>query len=472
MKRIYMICLLLWIMTTVLQAQTVTLLDGRVTVDNLDIARTEGNLFISMEVNISDLEVKMNREMVLTPVLRQGKDSLRLPEMIIAGRSRYFYHQRNDSLSNNLLVRRTKRDTVVNYRAVVSFEEWMTNADLMMDEGECGCQCEVLMAGREILTALNFKPEVFKPSFVYLAPQAEAVKIREAKGSAYIDFPVNRTYINENYRDNYVELQKIRNTIDVVRNDTDTRIISVFIKGFASPEGSYANNTRLAKGRTAALKEYVRKLYEFPDTLITTAYEPEDWDGLKRYVEISDLPNREGILKLLDSEMKPDPKEFELKKRYPADYAYLYRNVYPGLRHSDYVVQYHVRTFTDVAEIRKLVTTEPQKLSLQEFYLAALDCVLGSDEYNEIFAVAVRMFPEDATANLNAANTAMGVGDLKNAEKYLAKAGTSAEAVYARAVFAALNADYDKAASLFKTAAGQGIKQAEIALKQLEEIKN
>lgn len=471
MKRIYMICLLSWIMTTVLQAQTVTLLEGRVKVDKLDVARTEGNLFISMDVDIADLELKMNREMLLTPVLRNGKDSLRLPAMIIAGRNRYFVHQRNDSLANDLLVRRTKRDSVVNYRAVVPFEGWMANAALMMDEGECGCQCEVLVAGGEMLTALNFKPDKFKPFFVYLAPQAETEKIREVKGSAYIDFPVNRTYINEHYRDNYVELQKIRNTIDVVRNDTDTRITSVFIKGFASPEGSYANNTRLAKGRTAALKEYVRKLYEFPDSLISTAYEPEDWEGLTRYVETSDLPNRAGILELIGNGMKPDAKEAELKKRYPADYAYLYRNVYPGLRHSDYAVQYHVRTFTDVAEIRRLIATEPQKLSLQELYLAALDCVPGSDEYNEIFAIAVRMFPDDETANLNAANTAMGLGDLKNAERYLAKAGSSAEAVYARAIYAALNNDYDTSAKLFAEAQQRGIAKAADALKQLEEIK-
>ena len=82
MKRIYMICLLLWIMTTVLQAQTVTLLEGRVKVDKLDVARTEGNLFISMDVDVSGLELKTNREMVLTPVLYGGSDTLRLPEMI------------------------------------------------------------------------------------------------------------------------------------------------------------------------------------------------------------------------------------------------------------------------------------------------------------------------------------------------------------------------------------------------------
>ena len=469
MKRIYTICLLSWMMATALQAQT--LLEGRVTVSNLDIARTEGNLFVSMDVGVSGLELKTNREIVLTPVLRNGTDSLSLPAMVVAGRNRYFYHQRNDSLPDDLLVRRTKKDTVVNYRAVVPFEGWMATAALIMDEGECGCRCEVLVSNDEMLTVLDFKPKEFKPVFVYLEPQAETVKIREVKGSAYIDFPVNRTYIDENYRDNYVELQKIRNTIDVVRNDADSRITSVFIKGFASPEGSYADNTRLAKGRTATLKEYVRKLYEFPDSLITTAYEPEDWEGLTRYVETSDLPSKTGILELIGSGMEPDVKELELKKRYPADYAYLYRKVYPGLRHSDYAVQYHVRIYTDVTEIRRLMTTEPQKLSLQELYLVAQDCVPGSDEYNEVFAIAVRMFPDDETANLNAANTAMGLGDLKNAGRYLAKSGMRAEAIYARAIFAALNNDYDTAKKLFTEAQRGGIAQAAAALKQLEEIK-
>lgn len=469
MTRIYMVCLLLWITVRVLQAQI--LLDGQVTVSHLDVARTEGNLFVSMDVNVAGLVLKMNREMVLTPVLRNGTDSLRLPAIIVAGRNRYFYHQRNDSLTDNVLVRRTPKDTVIGYRATVAYKDWMAEALLMMDEGECGCRCEVLMSDGERLAALDFKPKVFKPVFVYLAPQAEPEKIREVSGSAYIDFLVNRTDINEHYRDNYVELQKIRNTIDVVRNDSDTYIISVFIKGFASPEGSYANNSRLAKERTQTLKEYVRKLYEFPDSLMVTAYEPEDWEGLTRYVETSDLPNKTGILDLIGSEMEPDRKEAELKKRYPSDYAYLYRNVYPGLRHSDYAVQYHVRTYTDVAEIRKLMTTEPQKLSLQELYLVALDCVPGSDEYNEVFAIAVRMFPNDETANLNAANMAMELGDLKNAGRYLSKAGTGAEAVYARAIYAALGNDYERAGKLFAEAQQKGITQAAAALRQLEEIK-
>ena len=63
------------------------------------------------------------------------------------------------------------------------------------------------------------------------------------------------------------------------------------------------------------------------------------------------------------------------------------------------------------------------------------------------------------------------MSDLKNAGRYLAKSGMRAEAIYARAIFAALNNDYDTAKKLFTEAQRGGIAQAAGALKQLEEIK-
>ena len=84
-----------------------------------------------------------------------------------------------------------------------------------------------------------------------------------------------------------------------MKNDVDTRIISVSIKGYASPESPYSNNERLAMGRTKTLKEYVRKQYDFADSLFITDNEPEDWAGLERYVENSYLENKAGILALI-----------------------------------------------------------------------------------------------------------------------------------------------------------------------------
>ena len=294
--------------------------------------------------------------------------------------------------------------------------------------------------------------------------------MRVEKGSAYIDFPVNRTEIYEDYRSNAGELSKIRSTIELVRNDPDTRITSVSIKGYASPEGPYDNNVRLAKGRTRTLKEYVRRQYDFPDSLMHTSYEPEDWDGLERFVRGSGLAGRDGILEVIAGGLAPDAKEWKIKSSWPEDYAFLLKEVYPGLRHSDYAVEYEVRTYTDADEIRSILRTRPQKLSLQEMYLAAQQMEPGSDEYNETFEIAVRMFPDDPAANLNAANSAMSRGDLKNAGRYLAKAGQCPEAVYARGILAALSGEYDSAGKLFGEAAVMGISQAEEALESLSEL--
>lgn len=85
----------------------------------------------------------------------------------------------------------------------------------------------------------------------------------------------------------------------------------------------------------------------------------------------------------------------------------LLADVYPALRHSDYAIDYTIRSFTTPEEIIEVMRTAPQKLSLQELYVAALSQEPGSDLYNEAFEIAVRMYPDDPTANLNAANSAM-----------------------------------------------------------------
>lgn len=54
---------------------------------------------------------------------------------------------------------------------------------------------------------------------------------------------------------------EITSTIDLVKNDKNVEITDIDIHGFASPDGSYANNKRLANERAAALRNYVSSLY-------------------------------------------------------------------------------------------------------------------------------------------------------------------------------------------------------------------
>lgn len=434
--------------------------------DKVVLSRNGAFLLIEMDINLAQVDVASNEAVLFTPLLVKGDEEKALPAVGVYGRKRYYYYDRNgllpSSASGEMAIKASRKPDIQHYRTLVDYEPWMDGAVLQLQRETFGCCQEVLAGGSEALASYN-EPK-FVPQYLYVQPEAEVVKTRSLSGSAFIDFPVSRTEIKPDYRNNGAELAKIRATIDSVRNDADIRITSISIKGYASPEGSYSLNERLASGRTEALKEYVVGLYHFEPSLISTSYEPEDWAGLRKYVAQSSLAHREEILALIDSDREPDNKEYKIKKEYPADYAALLRDCYPALRHSDYRVEYVIRSFSSADEIRPLVSSDPQKLSQQEFYLASEGMEPGSEEFNKVFETAVRVYPDDETANLNAANTAMAEGDLPSAARYLAKAGNTPQAVYARGIYAVLTENYAEAQTLLQEAQRAGIAQASEAL--------
>ena len=111
--------------------------------------------------------------------------------------------------------------------------------------------------------------------------------------------------------------------------------------------------------------------------------------------------------------------------------------------------------------------TAPQNLSLHEFYVLAQSQEPGSPVFNEVFETAVRMYPTDHVANLNAACSAMQRNDLEKASAYLEKAGDSDEAHYARAVLEAMRGDSERAIGMIKK-----LPSTPQSRKTLESLKN
>ena len=470
MRKIGYLIIALWGMGVAALAQNSkqTIVDG-VSVEDLRMERNGGYMAVDMTFDLRELGVETNRAVLLTPRLVNGNDSLDLVSVGIYGRRRYYFYVRNgESMltgKDERSYKASEKPDSVRYHDIVQYADWMNGATLSLHRCDFGC-CNTLLAEQE--GDLGRHVEAFFPDLVYVRPEGQIVKSVSLEGSAFIDFPVDKTVIYPEYRRNTVELGKIQSTIDSVRSDRDITITSVWLKGFASPESPYSHNTELAIGRTAALKKYIGQLYKFDDGIITTAYEPEDWAGLRRYVEKSNLDHRTEILALIDSDLHPDKKEAKIKRTYPNEYRFLLENCYPALRHTDYRISYTIRTYTDVEEIKRIMRERPQKLSLNEFYLAAQDYEPGTDEFTEVFETAVRMFPTDSIANLNAANAAMRRNDLEGAERYLRKAGNSAEAVYAHGALAIRRKDYDTARHYLSEAKKLGLEQAAVTLEQLE----
>lgn len=441
-----------------------------VSIKNFNINREGKYLTVKMNLDLNKLDVDANRAVLLTPRLVNGTDSLDLPAVGIYGRRRYYYYVRNGigsiSGESETIYRASSKPDSVAYNNLAEYEKWMDGATLKFHRSDWGC-CHEIVAEYEGI--LGRHREAFFPELIFVQPKAEIMKSRSLSGSAYIDFPVDQTVIYPDYRRNTTELGKIQATIDSVRNDKDVTITSVWLKGFASPESPYKHNTELAIGRTAALKKHIGQLYHFADSIIQTDYEPEDWAGLRRYVEQSNINYRTEILALIDSDMEPDAKEAKIKRTYPDEYRFMLQNFYPALRHTDYRIDYNIRKFNKVEEIKRIMAEQPQKLSLNEFYLVAGKYEPGTDEFTDVFETAVRMFPNDEIANLNAANAAIRRDDFATARRYLDKTGDSAEAVYARGALAIREKDYDTARRYLGKAKEMGLEKATLTLKELNE---
>ncbi len=302
-----------------------------------------------------------------------------------------------------------------------------------------------------IETPVPVLPAPYEPQYQlpFITPKAEAEKARNLSGRAFLDFVVNKTDIRPDYRGNAAELAKVQQTIDVVRQDPNTTITHISIHGYASPEGSYQNNVRLAQGRAQAFKDYVQMLMTLPADIFSVQSTPEDWEGLER--ELRNRPELAHLTSHLShlASLAPDEKERRLKKQYPNEWRQLLNDVFPALRHSDYEVSYTIRPFT-VEEARQLIRQKPQQLSLNEMFLVANTYTPGSQDYNDVFETAVRMYPDDETANLNAAIIALRSGDTAAAARRLQKAGNTPEAWNAKGVMYALQGDTTQAADAFR----------------------
>ena len=261
--------------------------------------------------------------------------------------------------------------------------------------------------------------------------------------------------------------------------DANVSVRQVKIHGFASPESPYEHNRMLANNRAKSLTNWLKQQYNLPDGVFAPAEAtPENWEGLRKaVVEMNEqvLPHRQQILETIDKVLadidnkvttKADRDELAIRANYPEEYRYLLKEVYPGLRRSDYDISFNFSDFT-LEQAKEIYKTRPYQLSVRELWDVAQTMEPNSKEYTKVLQTAVNIYPDDPVANLNLANVAIRQKDLLKAETLLDKAGDSGEADQTRAVLAILQQRYADAEALLQKAQQKGVDVS----KNLEAIK-
>lgn len=438
------------------------------------------SLMIHFEVDVSQGAVSRNASVYLTPFIVSNEKQLKLPVILINGKTRDKVYERQGSFDKERkeeaiyqVVRSSDKEQIKQeYSLVIPFEEWMEESRLTIQKDLCGCTDYLQNTESETLfssVTLARKPVYeFQPAVAFIRPQVEEIKKRSEQRDAFLDFRVSQTKIDPVYMNNPVELEKIESMLKELKDDANLTVTLVGIKGYASPEGSVALNDRLSRGRAESLRAYLANRKAFPADVFHVEQGGEDWKGLEELVSQSFIEYREEVLAIVRFGGSADERELSLKKLAGgAPYALLLKDYFPKLRRVLCRVDYTVRGF-ELEEAVKIIQTRPQQLSLEEMFLVANSYEMEDPKFKEVFETAVRLFPENEIANLNAAASALQWGDAERGKKYLDKAPvTNGAYLNNLGVYYLMSRDYQRAKDLFERSVREGSEQAKANLKEL-----
>ena len=479
-KYLFLACYTL-LFTLSSQAQNSVTANG-VSVDNITMKQANGRLDIAMVFDMSNLHVRSNRSLRITPLLSDGREMLQLPAVIIDGRRRSIIHERHaDDIfpSVDTYIRRKNRsEQALDYDASITYQPWMANAELILREEWCACHDAPYT---EDLLAVASMPKLTqqgsdtahhqalvtdaKPQMAYAMPP-KSDNPSPTHYDAAIYFHVNKCDIVPSYMGN-------QHTIDTLRNlfANNKDIKAVKLMGYASPEGPLPFNKSLAAKRAAAIKDYMTKNNIGTSIPVTVDSATTDWAAIKDWLNSSRIENYLKIIAIIDdNSIAEADKNAAIRKQFPVAYNFMLRQWYPKLRTTDISIE-HTPAKMDIATAKKLLNENPSQLSLEDIYLVALTFEKGSKEWNDIILLAVQAYPQSPEARVNAANVAMANGNYAQAATYLqGLPATMPEAMNSRGILAMSQGNYTQAMTLFEGAAKAGVSEANYNIGLLKQL--
>ena len=332
-------------------------------IQNLVVDRANGEVTVTMDIDVTDVPVGGDDTLVLVPVITDDIQKLKMPGIELMGRRAYLFHLRNDNetqsenpfTAQRAMKRAEKKaggKQVIPYTHTFTFEEWMRGCKVALRTGECACG--KLHREREEVIG-GFGHEIYQPTYVwsFIEPDPEPIKVRDESHSAYINFYVDKYNIVEKYKNNATELAGILESISKVDDDEDLTIKYITIEGWASPEDTEQHNQTLSENRANSLADWVTKKTGIERSNIDAVGRGEDWAGLRREVEASNVEGKKQILAIIDEpNMSLDGKDWALKSLVPPTiYQNLLKNIYHDNEEDATWIKHNIdriaRNFTD-----------------------------------------------------------------------------------------------------------------------------
>ncbi len=382
MKKIITLTLFLFASLAVSRAQT-PVAGGAVKIGGVKVERSGETVEVSYTAEVAPKAVKRNYTLVLAPVITDGLYRQSLPPVVINGQGSKTARERREWIARETVgyknAAMARNGETVTAQATVPYQEWMAGAEIVVEgvEGGC-CNYDKLDDVRVAEGILAVERPVEPPVMVAeIAPQSAEwipVSLADSLSTAFTfvlpfsEFDENEPFkiydderesalvtyfrvasydIDPYYMDNAHTLSNLVGAIEMILSSRDSRIEKIVVAGFASPEGSFALNDRLAFERAVSVKKYIMDHTGMGDSRIAVYNGSVDWRGLRVMVEKSNLPEKRRILSIIDDTPVWDERNSrgrlgELQRLDGGRvYRYLLNEYFPYLRSGAFIKVYY-----------------------------------------------------------------------------------------------------------------------------------
>ncbi|MBO5549661.1 MAG: hypothetical protein J5954_08605 [Prevotella sp.] len=250
-------------------------------------------------------------------------------------------------------------------------------------------------------------------------------RVVEQKLEANIKFLIQQAELRKSeLKSNSVE--EFVNMLKRINADREgLNLNNVEVSAYASPDGGFALNEKLANKRQQNAEGYVRQQMKQTgmEGDVEANYTAQDWEGFQQLVQASDIQDKDVILRVLSMYKDPQEREQQIKNM-SHGFKELADGILPELRRARLTINYET-IGRDDEQIAEQYKSDPSKLSLEELIYAA--SIADTDaEKEDILKTTTRLYPQDGRAYNNLAALAYAKVNYDEAQRYLAEAAKTA----------------------------------------------
>ena len=277
--------------------------------------------------------------------------------------------------------------------------------------------------GRKVATGLNTLQKDIDFASAMAVEQNNYKNVNTTVVTADLVYKINSSVLSKKATQT-AEVAALKESVEGYLNN-DRAAQSVYVKGYASPDGPEKFNDKLSDKRSQSGLKAVQKLLAETGLNIDAAAYGEDWDGFKAAVAASDIKDKDLILQVLGMYSSSAEREKEIKNL-ASVFGDLKTEILPQLRRAQIVNTIDVTGKTDAEMVALINQGRIAELSLEELlHIAEVEPAVA-----EVALKAAAETYNDARAYNNLAITLAKQGDYDGALKALdkaAKAGSKSE---------------------------------------------